>query len=161
MPVHLHFRYIYDRFAERKRPWLIAHRRNRRNRRNRIGLHQTLERISINLASHARFQPRVERRVIICARRGSSIRSFQTVSKYGHLVPFEFLVESRWKYPWRFLFAAFVSGKFAVASEVTFDLPLYRPLHPPQVVEKDSSTRCASFSDFQFRLLFKSYDDRF
>lgn len=63
--------YIIDSQNGNDHDWSIR----RRNRRNRIGLHQTLERIPINLASHARFQPRVERRVIIYARFIDSILS--------------------------------------------------------------------------------------
>lgn len=63
--------YIIDSQNGNDHDWSIR----RRNRRNRIGLHQTLERIPINLASHARFQPRVERRVIIYARFVDSILS--------------------------------------------------------------------------------------
>lgn len=85
--------------------------------------------------------------------RGSSIRSFQTFLNTAVSLLSNSSSNPDGNIPGKFLWPHFVSGKFAVASEVTFDLPFYRPLRPPQVVEKDSpSTQIPHFpisnSDF-------------
>lgn len=102
--------------------------------------------------------------MIIYARRSSSIRSFQTFLNTAISLLSNSSSNPDGNIPGRFLWPHFVSGKFAVASEVTFDLPLYRPLRPPQVFEKDSpSTQILRFliSNSDFISIVTTIDFRF
>lgn len=119
--------------------------------------HQILERISSKLWLDS--EPRVDDN--LCATRFiDSILS--NVSKYGHFAPFEFLLESRWKYPWKIFVAAFRFRQICgcIRSHVwSSALPTIAPT--ASLWKRFSFHADPSFSDFQFWFYLNRYDDRF